>query len=87
MPGIGGPGHVEDIGGANQSGAFEVRDHKEHDQESRRPIRLQHLDESGPMRAGMAQKTQPGFTHPVKSGFTQLEIPRKTWVILGFIQK
>ena len=36
-------------------------------------------------QAGLAQKTQPSFTHPVLYGFTQLEKPRKTglyWVLL-----
>ena len=35
---------------------------------------------------GMAQKTQPSFTHPVKYGFTQLKKHRKTRVKLGFIK-
>ena len=39
------------------------------------------------LRSGMAQKNQLNFTHPVKYSFTQLEKPRKTWVIEGFIQK
>ena len=37
--------------------------------------------------AGLAQKTQPSFTHPVLYGFTQLEKHRKTRVQLGFIKK
>ena len=35
--------------------------------------------------AGLAQKTQPSFTHPGLYGFTQLEKHRKTglnWVLL-----